>query len=92
MLGFSPLSTLPISAFPFEFLPTPGLFATGRVGTVTTSVGKAITLTGVKATGAVGNVTVGQGRSVQLSGVKATGVIGDHVCLELWSTVDTLAC
>lgn len=92
MLGFTPLSTLPISAFPFETLASPGLFATGVVGSVTVAIGKAVQLTGVRATGAVGSVTIGGGRSVQLTGVFATGEIGDHVCLELWSTVDTLAC
>jgi hypothetical protein len=92
MLGFTPLSTLPISAFPFETLSTPGLFATGQVGTVSIAVGKAVQLTGVSATGRVGTVTIGSGKSVQLTGVFATGEIGDHVCLELWSTVDTLAC
>lgn len=92
MLGFTPLSTLPISAFPFEYLPSPGLFATGVVGSVSVALGKAVTVTGVKATGAVGNVVAGLGRTVQLTGVKATGQIGDHVCLDLWSTIDTLAC
>ncbi len=92
MLGFTPLSTLPISAFPFEILPSPGLYATGVVGAVTVTVGDSFQLTGVSATGAVGSVTIGSGRSVQVTGVFATGEIGDHVCLELWSTVDTLAC
>jgi hypothetical protein len=92
MLGFTPLSTLPISAFPFEILSSPGLFATGRVGTVSVTVGSSVQLTGVRATGRVGTVTIGGGKSVQLTGVRATGAIGTHVCLELWSTVDTLAC
>jgi hypothetical protein len=59
MLGFTPLSTLPISAFPFEVLSSPGLYATGVVGSVTIKVGKTVQLTGVKATGAVGAVTIG---------------------------------
>ena len=92
MLGFTPLSTLPISAFPFEYLPSPGLYATGKVGTVTITVGDIVTVTGLKATGRVGTVTIGGGRSVQVTGVYATGEIGDHVCLDLWSTIDTLAC
>jgi|LakMenEpi03Aug12_release.lakeMendotaPanAssembly.Ray.scaffolds.fasta_scaffold1759355_1 hypothetical protein len=90
MLGFAPISSLPISAFPY-YSNTSGIFATGAIGSVTTTVGKAITVTGVRGTGVIGVVGAGQGATITVTGVRGTGTI-DHVCLRTWNEVDTVVC
>jgi hypothetical protein len=88
MLGFNPISSLPISAFP-AISVTSGIFGTGRIGTVSVSLGPNVT--GVSGTGRIGTVFAGTGKSVTVTGVYGTGVI-DHVCLRLWNDVDTSVC
>ena len=90
MLGFNPISSLPISAFPGYFF-TSGISATGFIGTVSVTVNKSTTVTGVKGTGFIGTVFAGTPKSVTVTGVKGTGVI-DHVCIRLWNDVDTSVC
>lgn len=88
MLGFNPISSLPISAFPgYGF--TSGISATGRIGTVSVSLGPNII--GVRGTGRIGTVFAGQPKSVTVTGVYGTGVI-DHVCIRLWNDVNTSVC
>ena len=88
MLGFSPISSLPISAFP-GFINTSGIFATGRIGTVSVSLGPNVT--GVRGTGVIGTVFAGATKDVTVTGVNGTGVI-DHLCIRLWNDVDTSVC
>ena len=88
MLGFNPISSLPISAFP-GFANTSGIFGTGRIGTVLVGIGSNVT--GVKGTGRIGTVYAGETKNITVTGVKGTGVI-DHVCIRLWNDVDTSVC
>jgi hypothetical protein len=90
MLGFNPISSAPISAVP-SIYATSGLFATGRIGTVTIKIDKSVTVTGVRGTGRVGTVSAGQGATIYVTGVKGTGVI-DHACFRSWNDVDTVDC
>ena len=90
MLGFNPISSLPISAFPSYGL-TSGIYGTGVIGNVTTSIGKSVSVTGVRGTGVIGTVSAGQGKVITLTGVYGTGVI-DHVCLRTWNEIDTVVC
>lgn len=90
MLGFAPLSTYPISAFP-TINASSGVFGTGVVGTVTITIGTAVTVTGVRGIGRVGTVGAGQGQTITVTGVRGIGTI-DHVCLRTWNEVDTVAC
>ena len=46
MLGFNPISSLPISAFP-TYVITSGIYGTGRIGTVSVTVSSSVTVTGV---------------------------------------------
>jgi hypothetical protein len=88
MLGFNPISSLPISAFPAIGV-TSGIYGTGLIGTVSVSLSPNIT--GVVGTGRIGTVFAGSGKSVTVTGVYGTGVI-DHVCIRLWNDVDTSVC
>jgi hypothetical protein len=90
MLGFNPISSLPISAFP-AYVSSSGIFATGRIGTVTVTVNDSVTLTGVYGTGVIGTVASGRGASVNVTGVYGTGTI-DHACLRTWNEIDTVVC
>jgi hypothetical protein len=90
MLGFAPISSLPISAFPL-LSNTSGIYATGVIGTVTATIGKSITVTGVFGTGVLGTVGAGQGATITVTGVRGTGAI-DHACLRTWNEVDTVVC
>lgn len=90
MLGFAPISSLPISAFP-SYVGSSGIYGTGRIGTVTVTVGKSATVTGVRGTGVIGAVSAGQGSTITVTGVYGTGTI-DHACLRTWNEVDTVVC
>jgi hypothetical protein len=90
MLGFAPISSLPISAFPY-YSNTSGIFATGVIGAVTVTVNKSATVTGVRGTGVLGVVGAGQGATITVTGVRGTGAI-DHACLRTWNEVDTVVC
>ena len=90
MLGFSPISSLPISAFP-PIGVTSGIYGTGRIGTVSVAVNSSVTVTGVFGTGRIGTVLAGATKDITVTGVYGTGVI-DHVCLRLWNDVDTSVC
>lgn len=90
MLGFNPISSLPISAFPAIGV-TSGIFGTGFIGTVSVAINSSVTVTGIKGTGRIGVVYAGETRNITVTGVKGTGVI-DHVCIRLWNDVDTSVC
>jgi hypothetical protein len=90
MLGFNPISSAPISAFP-TYYEASGIFGTGAIGTVTISISSTATVSGVFGTGAIGTVASGGGQTVLLTGVRGTGVI-DHVCFRSWNEVDTVGC
>lgn len=90
MLGFAPISSLPISAFPY-YSTTSGIYATGVIGTVTVAVNKSVSVTGVFGTGVLGAVGAGQGATITVNGVYGTGAI-DHACLRTWNEVDTVVC
>lgn len=90
MLGFNPISSAPISAVPSLFTSS-GLYATGRIGTVTVTTDMSVTVTGVSGTGRIGVVGGGQGATVYITGVRGTGAL-DHVCFRTWNDVDTVDC
>lgn len=90
MLGFSPLSTYPFSAFPTLFVGS-GVFGTGKIGTVTVVIGSTVTVTGVNGIGVIGTVSAGPGANITVTGVRGTGVL-DHICLNVWNEVDTIDC
>jgi hypothetical protein len=90
MLGFYPISSAPISAFP-TYYGASGIFGTGAIGTVTISISSTATVSGVFGTGAIGTVGSGGGQTVLLTGVRGIGLI-DHVCVRAWTEVDTLGC
>jgi hypothetical protein len=90
MLGFYPISSAPISAFP-TYYGASGIFGTGAIGNVTISISSTATVSGVFGTGVIGTVSSGGGQTVLVTGVRGTGVI-DHVCIRSWNEVDTLSC
>ena len=90
MLGFNPISSLPISAFP-TYIGSSGIYGTGRIGTITVTVSETVIVTGVNGTGVLGVVTAGQGQTVSVTGVYGTGTL-DHVCLRTWNEIDTVVC